>query len=38
MYETGLGVKADKYEAIRWYFKAAEQGHKEAKARLLKNF
>ena len=30
MYENGIGVRQDKGEAIRWYQKAAEQGHIEA--------
>ncbi len=26
MYETGLGVAQDDFEAVKWYFKAADQG------------
>ena len=29
-YENGIGVPEDKAEAVNWYRKAAEQGHKEA--------
>ena len=29
-YETGTGVKQDPKEAMRWYLKAAEQGHPKA--------
>lgn len=35
-YETGYGVDKNSNEAINWYRKAAEQGHKEAKAELKK--
>ena len=27
MYENGLGVSQDYYEALKWYRKAAEQGY-----------
>ena len=30
-YEMGIGVKKDKQEAVKWYRKAAEQGHSKAK-------
>ena len=35
MYEMGMGVTADKNEAIKWYKKAAEKGDKDAKDKLL---
>lgn len=35
MYEDGRGVPKDRPEAIKWYHKAAEQGHAVA-AFLLK--
>lgn len=34
MYGTGNGVEQNKEEANKWYTKAAEQGHAEAKAAL----
>ena len=36
MYENGTGLKKNREEAIKWYLKAAEQGHESAKTRLLK--
>jgi TPR repeat protein len=36
MYQDGLGVSQDDEEAVNWYRKAAEQGHKVAKLRLDK--
>ena len=33
-YESGLGVKQDDIEAMRWYRKAADKGDPEAKAAL----
>ena len=30
MYENGLGVKQDDFEAMKWYRKAAEQGYASA--------
>ena len=30
MYEKGRGVKQDYVEAVKWYRKAAEQGHAKA--------
>jgi hypothetical protein len=36
MYEHGRGVAQNREEAIRWYRKAAAQGHKDAKQRLGK--
>lgn len=33
MYEEGLGVKQDYFEAVKWYRKAAEQG--DAKAQFI---
>ena len=34
MYERGLGVKQDDFEAVNWYRKAAEQGDADAQAIL----
>ena len=34
MYEDGLGVKQDDFEAVKWYRKAAEQGYADAQANL----
>ena len=34
MYEDGLGVKQDDFEAMNWFRKAAEQGHANAQANL----
>jgi hypothetical protein len=34
MYENGLGVTADREQAIQWYRKAANQGNKSAKKNL----
>ena len=34
MYEDGLGVKQDDFEAVKWYRQAAEQGHANAQANL----
>jgi TPR repeat protein len=36
MYGTGTGVPQDDDEAVKWYRKAAEQGHAVAKQRLDK--
>ncbi|QRW04880.1 chitin synthase regulatory factor [Ceratobasidium sp. AG-Ba] len=33
-YEVGVGIKADRAEAIKWYQKAAAEGNTEAPARL----
>ena len=33
-YERGLGVAKDKNEAVKWYRKAADQGHEESKLQL----
>ena len=33
-YFYGWGVAEDKAEAVKWYRKAAEQGHEKAKAAL----
>ena len=33
-YENGQGVKQDRSEAVRWYRKAAEQGHADAQCNL----
>ncbi|HHF0414731.1 sel1 repeat family protein [Haemophilus influenzae] len=34
MYDDGLGVKQDDFEAVKWYRKAAEQGNAHAQALL----
>ena len=34
MYETGQGVAEDDVEAVKWYRKAAEQGHATAQYNL----
>ncbi|MEX4056507.1 sel1 repeat family protein [Haemophilus influenzae] len=34
MYEEGLGVKQDYFEAVKWFRKAAEQGYAKAQASL----
>ena len=34
MYEEGLGVKQDYFEAVKWYRKAAEQGYGGAQVML----
>ncbi|KAF0116688.1 MAG: hypothetical protein FD149_1327 [Rhodospirillaceae bacterium] len=34
MYDRGLGVEKDEAEAVKWYRKAAEQGHVVAANRL----
>ena len=34
LYEKGQGVRQDNAEAVKWYRKAAEQGHLEAKKSL----
>ena len=36
MYERGEGVEKDEEEAVKWFRKAAEQGHEKAKAALKK--
>ena len=36
MYENGDGVPKDRNEAIKWYQKAAAQGHKDAQAALVR--
>ncbi len=36
MYEKGLGVPQDYAEAVRWYRKAAEQGHAKAQRTLAR--
>jgi len=36
MYQNGLGVEKDYNEAVKWFRKAAEQGHEKAKAALKK--
>ena len=36
MYQAGHGVAKDVREAVRWYQKAANQGHAKAQARLIK--
>ena len=36
MYENGLGVTRDRAEAVHWYRKASDQGHKAAEIRLKK--
>ena len=37
-YAIGRGVKRDKIEAVKWYFKAAEQGHAVAQFHLGEYF
>ena len=34
MYEDGLGVKQDDFEAVKWYRQAAEQGYEKAQFNL----
>ncbi|POR97032.1 tetratricopeptide repeat protein, partial [Haemophilus influenzae] len=34
MYADGRGVKQDNFEAVKWYRKAAEQGHADAQLNL----
>ena len=34
-YDEGSGVEEDEDEAVKWYWKAAEQGHWDAKEMLL---
>ncbi|KAF9160034.1 hypothetical protein DFQ26_005934 [Actinomortierella ambigua] len=34
MYERGRGITMDKIEAVRWYKKAADQGHEDAQERM----
>ncbi|HHV6447566.1 TPA: tetratricopeptide repeat protein, partial [Haemophilus influenzae] len=34
MYAKGQGVKQDDFEAVKWFRKAAEQGHAKAQAIL----
>ena len=34
MYENGLGVKQDDFEAMNWFRRAAEQGHVKAQGNL----
>jgi len=34
IYQNGEGVSQDDAEAIRWYLKAAEQGHADAQNNL----
>ena len=34
MYDNGRGVPQDDTEAVKWYRKAAEQGHAEAQNNL----
>ncbi|MCL2075506.1 MAG: SEL1-like repeat protein [Betaproteobacteria bacterium] len=34
MYAEGHGVEQDYAEAVKWYLKAAAQGHEKAKAAL----
>ena len=34
MYQNGKGVQQDDAEAIRWYLKAAQQGHADAQNNL----
>ena len=34
MYSHGYGVPKNKAEALKWYRKAAEQGHKKAQSNL----
>jgi len=36
MYQDGMGVSQDDKIAAKWYQRAADQGHKAAKARLNK--
>ena len=35
-YANGRGVAKDEAEAVRWYRKAAERGHKDAQAALTR--
>ena len=34
MYSSGLGVRQDRVEAVRWYRRAAEQGSAQAQNNL----
>jgi len=36
LYEKGLGVSQNTFEAIEWYNKAANQGDNDAKEKLIK--
>jgi TPR repeat protein len=38
IYEEGLGVPLDKSETVRWYLKAAEQGHALAQGKLARMY